>query len=85
MRECMLRALCVIVIATGSRSLSAADWPEIQGKGRLNVWTEDGILDRFPQGGLIIRWRTPVRAGYAGPAVAEKNPIRQAWLALGGK
>ena len=26
----------------------AADWPEWRGKGRLGVWREDGILQRFP-------------------------------------
>jgi len=71
MRQFILRSIGVLVIAIGSRNLSAADWPEIQGKGRLNVWAEDGILDKFPPGGLTIEWRTPVRAGYAGPAVAE--------------
>jgi outer membrane protein assembly factor BamB len=70
-RGCSLYAFCVVVLATGAPRLSADDWPEIQGRGRQNVWTEDGILDRFPPGGLLVRWRTPVRAGYTGPAVAD--------------
>ncbi|MFN0165634.1 MAG: PQQ-binding-like beta-propeller repeat protein [Bryobacteraceae bacterium] len=48
----------------------AADWPEWRGKGRLGVWTETGILDKFPEGGLRIAWRTPIRSGFGGPAVA---------------
>jgi outer membrane protein assembly factor BamB len=53
-----------------SFSLFAADWPEWRGRGRLGVWEEDGILDKFPQSGLKVRWRTPVRGGFSGPAVA---------------
>jgi outer membrane protein assembly factor BamB len=48
----------------------AADWPEWRGPGRLGVWQETGLLERFPEGGLRILWRTPVHAGYSGPTVA---------------
>jgi outer membrane protein assembly factor BamB len=49
---------------------TAADWPEWRGQGRLGVFPEEGILDAFPEAGLRIRWRAPVRSGFAGPAVA---------------
>jgi len=52
-------------------SLGAEDWPEWRGKGRLGVWTEEGILDRFPEGGLDVVWQTPIQGGYSGPAVAD--------------
>ena len=58
----LLTALCVPAIAE--------DWPEWRGKGRAGVWTESGILDRFSDNGLAVAWRTPVRGGFAGPAVA---------------
>ena len=58
------------VLALGVLPVEAEDWPEWRGAGRLGVWNETGILDRFPEGGLKVRWRTPIRAGYAGPAVA---------------
>jgi outer membrane protein assembly factor BamB len=48
----------------------ADDWPEWRGKGRLGEYKESGILDTFPAGGLKIKWRTPIHAGYTGPAVA---------------
>ena len=50
--------------------LSADDWPEWRGSGRLGVWNETGILDVFPASGLRVRWRTPINSGYAGPSVA---------------
>ena len=48
----------------------AEDWPEWRGKGRLGVWNEDGILETFPAQELKPAWRTPLNAGFAGPAVA---------------
>ena len=48
----------------------AEDWPEWRGKGRAGIWTESGILDRFPEKGLTPVWRTPLHGGFAGPAVA---------------
>ena len=48
----------------------AEDWPEWRGKGRAGIWTESGILDKFPEKGLTPVWRTPLRGGFAGPAVA---------------
>jgi outer membrane protein assembly factor BamB len=48
----------------------AEDWPEWRGKGRRGIWTESGILEKFPEKGLTADWHTPVHAGFAGPAVA---------------
>ena len=59
-------ALLTLLLLTPS---FAEDWPEWRGKGRLGEYTETGILDKFPAGGLKVKWRTPIHAGYAGPAV----------------
>lgn len=48
-----------------------ADWPQWLGPGRDAVWREEGILRKFPESGLKIRWRSPIRSGYTGPAVAD--------------
>jgi len=48
----------------------AEDWPEWRGKGRAGIWTESGILEKFPEKGLTPVWRTPLHGGFAGPAVA---------------
>jgi outer membrane protein assembly factor BamB len=61
-------ALCLVLCAAGIR---AEDWPEFRGKGRLGVWNETGILEKFPEGGLKVLWRTPIKNGYTGPAVAN--------------
>jgi outer membrane protein assembly factor BamB len=54
-----------------SSSVRADDWPQWLGPQRDAIWRETGILDKFPQGGPKVRWRTPIGAGYSGPAVAK--------------
>lgn len=61
----------LVILVLASVYLKADDWPEIRGRGRLGVWNESGILDTFPPGGLKVRWRTPIHAGYSGPAVSN--------------
>ena len=49
----------------------ADDWPQWLGPKRDGVWRETGIVRELPTNGLSYRWRVPVGAGYAGPAVAK--------------
>ena len=51
-------------------ALQAEDWPEWRGKGRVGVWNETGIVDKFPADGLKATWRTPINNGYSGPSVS---------------
>lgn len=60
----LITAICFLVPAL------AEDWPEWRGKGRRGIWNESNIVDSFPDKGLTVAWRTPVRGGFAGPAVA---------------
>src|SRR6266571_2620346 len=62
--------LCAVVVIATTLCLRADDWPEWRGKGRLGLWHETGLLEKFPDGGLAAAWRTPIHGGYAGPAVA---------------
>jgi outer membrane protein assembly factor BamB len=52
-------------------AVRADDWPQWMGPKRDNVWREEGILEKFPQGGPKVLWRTPINGGYAGPAVSD--------------
>ncbi len=58
----------IVVVGVGLR---AEDWPQWRGPDRLGIWTESGIVERFPEGGLHTVWRVPVGGGFAGPAVAD--------------
>jgi outer membrane protein assembly factor BamB len=62
----ILLALLVFTVSL----CSADDWPEILGSGRRAEWRETGILRQFAAEGPTVRWRTPIGAGYSGPAVA---------------
>ena len=63
----MMRFATIVLLAL---PVFGEDWPEWRGKGRLGVWTEDGVVETFPAQGLTPAWRTPLNAGFAGPAVA---------------
>ncbi|MBM4021057.1 MAG: pyrrolo-quinoline quinone [Planctomycetes bacterium] len=39
------------------------------GPSRDGVWREAGVVRTIPAAGLSVKWRVPVRGGYAGPAV----------------
>jgi outer membrane protein assembly factor BamB len=62
--------MALAVLVASSAPLSADDWPQWMGPKRDNVWREAGVLDKFPEGGPKVLWRTPVNGGYAGPAVS---------------
>jgi outer membrane protein assembly factor BamB len=47
----------------------ADDWPHWMGPKRDNVWREEGILEKFPEGGPKKLWSLPLAGGYSGPAV----------------
>ena len=63
-----LRILAALLLAPAAGR--ADDWPQWMGPKRDNVWREAGLLDKFPEGGPKVLWRSPVAGGYAGPAVA---------------
>jgi outer membrane protein assembly factor BamB len=68
MRPAIVRLAAPLLAA--ALSAPAEDWPEWRGQGRRGEWNETGVLETFPRAGLRPVWRTPVRAGYAGPSVA---------------
>ena len=63
-------ATAVSVLVLSVAVLHAEDWPQWRGVARDAVWDEAGVVDRFPDDGLRVTWRAPVRGGFAGPAVA---------------
>jgi outer membrane protein assembly factor BamB len=62
--------LTLAVLLLTAALAPADDWPQWMGPNRDNVWREDGIVEKFPDGGPKVLWRSPVGGGYAGPAVA---------------
>jgi outer membrane protein assembly factor BamB len=64
----LLASSAALIGATAARG---DDWPQWMGPQRDGVWREAGIVDAIPTAGLPVRWRTPVKGGYGGPAVAD--------------
>ena len=54
-----------------AQSLNADAWPQWRGENREGVWNESGIIDKFEEPEIPIRWRAPIGSGYSGPSVAE--------------
>jgi outer membrane protein assembly factor BamB len=63
-----LLSCCLIIVAING-VVRADDWPQWLGPTRDSVWHESGIVDKFPESGLKVKWRAPVSLGYSGPAV----------------
>ncbi|MCA9045163.1 MAG: PQQ-like beta-propeller repeat protein, partial [Planctomycetaceae bacterium] len=64
-------AVFVLSLSLCSGLVKAEDWPQWMGPNRDNVWSEDGVLESFPDSGLKVLWRTEIAGGYAGPAVSN--------------
>jgi outer membrane protein assembly factor BamB len=50
--------------------VGADDWPQWMGPQRDGVWREEGVRTELQSADAKVLWRSPVRWGYAGPAVA---------------
>ena len=75
----MLTVGCAMALAMAAVTVvSADDWPQWRGPERLAVWQEAGIVDELPDE-LEVAWRTPLRAGYSGPAVADGRVFITDW------
>lgn len=69
-------ALCLTFLCFSAR---ADDWPEWAGEGRTSQWNETGILEKFPEGGPVVKWRTPIRSGYSAPVVSNGRVFTMDW------
>ena len=75
----LIAALACAACLAGAAEAAAEDWPEFRGAGRRGVWTETGIVRAFPDDGLQVRWRTPIKAGYSGPSVVDGRVFITDW------
>jgi outer membrane protein assembly factor BamB len=63
------RYATALILLSVTTIAHADDWPQWMGPQRDNVWREDHLLEKFPDAGPPVVWRTPLAGGYAGPAV----------------
>jgi len=62
--------LCPLVLSQIAR---ADDWPQWRGPNRDGVWAETGIIDKFDDPQIKLKWRVPISSGYTGPTVAKQR------------
>ncbi len=70
----MLNRVLVLLIVVGlvlAVPSSGADWPQWRGPNREGVWSEKGVIQKFEDPQLPIRWRVKIANGYSGPTVAQ--------------
>jgi outer membrane protein assembly factor BamB len=59
------------ILSLGVGLTCGEDWPQWLGQNRDAVWSETGIVEKFPPSGPPVAWRVPIGGGYAGPSVAK--------------
>lgn len=67
----LIRFLTCFLVGASATVASAEDWPQWMGPNRSSVWTETGILKKFPTGGPKVLWKQKIGMGYAGPAIVN--------------
>ena len=81
----LLCCFTLIAIFCAGGSAIADDWGQWMGPNRDGVLHEDGLIDAIPMDGLKVKWRTPIRGGYAGPAVADGKVFVFDYVQEGGE
>lgn len=73
LHQYLLLASFLALLTLTAQSTVAEDWPQWMGTNRDGRWNETGLIEKFPEGGAKVLWRTPIAGGYAGPAVVGKH------------
>ena len=81
----MRHVVGIVLMAFGTATARADDWPQWGGAQRDGVWREKGVRTKFPADGPKVTWRKPVGVGYAGPAVADGKVFVHDWVLDNGE
>lgn len=71
MRFHKLLSLLFLLMLARAATTRADDWPQWRGPQRDGVWRETGLLDKFADKQLKLKWKATIASGYSGPTVAE--------------
>jgi outer membrane protein assembly factor BamB len=59
------------ILASSAAIVDGEEWPQWRGPTRDGVWTEKGLIEKFPAPQIKIRWKAEISSGYSGPTVAD--------------
>ena len=48
----------LLFVVAFANIVRADDWPQWLGPDRDGIWKEEGIIEKFPEGGPDVLWRT---------------------------
>lgn len=65
----------LLAISMMAADLSGDDWSRWMGPDRTNTWYETGIVEKFPEGGPKVIWKTKIAGGYSGPSIANGKVV----------
>lgn len=65
------RLLAISLVACVSASVTADEWPQWRGLQSDGSWTETGLVEKFADEQLDLRWSVEIGPGYTGPTVAD--------------
>jgi len=72
--RCLPALAALTLIFTAATAVPAADWPQWRGPNRDGISPEQGLLQRWPQGGPKLAWKaTDLGSGYSTPAVVGER------------
>jgi len=63
----------LILIFTGVfvvNSSASQEWPDWRGSNRDGIWKETGIVKKFKNNTIPLKWSIPCGSGYSGPTVS---------------
>jgi outer membrane protein assembly factor BamB len=66
-----MRSILIVLATLNAAFALGDDWPQWRGPSRDGVWHETGIVEKFSQPQLPIKWRAEIGPGYNGPTVAD--------------
>ena len=68
----------IAVVVSSPLLVQADNWPQWMGPKRDNVWREDGLLEKFPEGGPRSRVAHAGRGRIRGSGGGRRQGVRHA-------
>src|SRR5664279_3039010 len=68
-----LKVIKLILVLSGVFlffSSASQEWPDWRGSNREGIWKDTGIVTKFKNNTIPLKWSIPCGSGYSGPTVS---------------